>query len=72
MRELIVKYPIQSIAVRKTFVRLCDGCPDCGSFLDRAYICMACGYNAAPLKEYSAPQAPEIDRKGRRLHRWRR
>ncbi len=69
MREIISKYPIRSIAVRKTFVRLLDGCPDCGSFLDTGDKCMACGHDAAPLRAYEAPEGPEVDRNGRRRRR---
>jgi len=71
MRNLIRFYPIRSLAVRKTFVRLYDGCPDCSGFLDTGAKCMDCGFDATELKEYQAPPGAEIDGKGRRLRRMR-
>jgi hypothetical protein len=72
MRDLILRYPIKSVAVRKTFVRLYDGCPECSGFLDTGAKCMICGFDATELKEYQAPAGAEIDEKGRRLRRGRR
>lgn len=72
MRDLILKYPIRSIAVRKTFVRLFDGCPECAGHLDTGAKCMSCGYDAEELKQYQAPPGAEIDSRGRRLRRRRR
>lgn len=72
MRDLILKYPIKSMAVRKTFARLIDGCPDCGGFLDTGAKCMDCGFDAEELVQYQAPAGAEIANRGRRLRARRR
>jgi len=72
MRDVIYRYPIRSIAVRKIFAREFDGCPECAGFLDTGAKCMSCGFDAAELKRYDAPPGPEIDSKGRRVRRRRR
>lgn len=71
MRDLILKYPIKSLAVRKTFARMFDSCPECSGFLDTAAKCMSCGFDAEELRQYQAPPGAEIDARGRRLRRRR-
>jgi len=55
MRDLIRKFPVVSIPVRKTLVREYEQCPECGSALNRRWVCIACNYDAEPLSKYDAP-----------------
>lgn len=55
MRDLIRKYPIVSMPVRKIFVREHELCPECGGNLNRRWICIVCEFDAEPLSRYDAP-----------------
>lgn len=55
MRDLIRKFPVVSIPVRKIMVREYEQCPECGSALNRRWVCIACNYDAEPLSKYDAP-----------------
>ena len=55
MRDLIRKFPVVSIPVRKILVRDWEQCPECGSALNRRWVCIACEYDAEPLSKYDAP-----------------